>query len=95
MAQDDDIKRRQDEINDKLTELEKVNTDRHIENIQRIKEMETTLKDVYRKLFGNGQPGMEQKITELEKNVAKIMAAVGVFLALIEGGHIALEHFWK
>jgi hypothetical protein len=78
-----------------LREFEKDQLEKHSENVEKLSRIETLVEVINKKIVGNGQPGIEQRLSELEKNVVKIMTGVGIFLALMEGGHIALEHFFK
>lgn len=66
---------------------------------QRITALETDIAWVKKDLYGNGQAGVIKeltlKVTELEKQVIKIMTIATVIWTLLIGGHIALEQFFK
>ena len=84
-----------DDISARIRELEVDATNKHIENVQRLSTIETKTDDIYKKLFGNGQPGLEQRVNALEQKMVKILTIIGVVMTLLEGSHIALAHYLK
>ena len=95
-----------DNVEHLIREIEKEQDSRHNANQVRLTKIEEKLEEMYNRLFGNGQPGLIRelkeedknlllKLSDLEKQVIKIVSvSAGIWLALT-GGHIAVEHFLK
>lgn len=80
-----------EDLRARMLKMEESLANKHLENTTRLVRVETIVKEIDERLFGNGQEGIvqsnERRITKLEALAIKIGVIAGGLIILIEVMH--------